>query len=790
MMVILRQLITQDFKHLDVDITFPQGILAISGPNESGKSSIFEAILFAFFGRTHKAPMGQKDRLINYDAEKTFVRLIFELDGTKYRITRQIHSGKRPSQAQLHKIDSSGQASLLATGVTNVDKEINTLLNGISLADLLASNIVLQKDLDRLAQMPKMERRHVINAMMGRECFSRADDKLALELRPIRKTLEPEQKALEQLRHRKEDFEKQTEEQEAKQQALTRLEQQLKLISQTLAQTEKNYAAVRAYKDVHDKQNELQRELTFRKQTETRLTKQLASASKLQSQQKRLKKQQQQLDYLKDDMAKFQKIEETSDQLGIKIDEQQMVTELISRLEGQIDGFEPLEQVLVEYEQVKVQRQKAEASRRRIFSPLLYVPSIGLLAAGIGSIFFNPLIGGILIVAALPFLGYLAWTFLSYSGTAPDLNQLRRREESLSEQVVKYRVMEDYQMQLKDRIQNREKISKEIDVIAKRMFAQLTQFSPSVLEDIEVPNESEVDALQQVVRRVEQKLFELKAGVNSISEQLTSIEGQLKGMAEAEEDLEQTKVEIVTFTDELSSLSFPTLPKELGDYSDGLYEELDHQVRKMGEEKVRLQTERKKTVERMDELKSLLQENKGVVDEYVLKEREVAKLEEDIKTGEFIIEFLREVAERGREQVRPRVVNVMERLLATITDGKYRFPKLSEDYSLKVYSSEAGEYVGANLYSGGTEDQFLLALRLGFAIALLPQGRGTAPQFLLLDEPFGGSDIERRDNIIRLLQDELSRTFQQIIVVSHQTAVLSASEHQYRMANGRVIRSE
>ncbi|MHA2427727.1 MAG: ATP-binding cassette domain-containing protein, partial [Candidatus Hermodarchaeia archaeon] len=98
--------------------------------------------------------------------------------------------------------------------------------------------------------------------------------------------------------------------------------------------------------------------------------------------------------------------------------------------------------------------------------------------------------------------------------------------------------------------------------------------------------------------------------------------------------------------------------------------------------------------------------------------------------------------------------------------------------------------VEANLYSGGTEDQFLLALRLGFAIALLPHGRGTAPQFLLLDEPFGGSDIQRRDNIIRLLQDELSRTFQQIIVVSHQTAVLSASEHQYRMANGRIIHSE
>jgi exonuclease SbcC len=129
-------------------------------------------------------------------------------------------------------------------------------------------------------------------------------------------------------------------------------------------------------------------------------------------------------------------------------------------------------------------------------------------------------------------------------------------------------------------------------------------------------------------------------------------------------------------------------------------------------------------------------------------------------------------------------------LLSSITDGKYRFPQLSEDYSLKVYSAAAGQYVQASLFSGGTEDQFLLALRLGFAITLLPHERGTAPQFLLLDEPFAGSDVERRDNILRLLQEELSKAFQQIIVVSHQRVILAASEHRLRMVDGRIIQTE
>lgn len=788
-MVMLRQVMTRDFKHLDVDITFPQGILAVSGPNESGKSSIFEAILFAFFGRTHKAPMGQKDRLINYDANEALVQLHFEIDETNYRITRRIHR-KRPTQATLHKLGASGKSTLIATGVTNVDKEINSLLNGITLSDLLASNVVLQKDLDRLAQMPKMERRHVINAMMGRECFTRADDRLLADLRPLKKTLEPENKTLEQLKHRKEDFLKHAEEHEAKQQVFTQLEDQLKQMSQSLAQTEKNYTAVKAYKEIQDRQEELQREIQFRIETKDRLAKQLASTSKLQSQQKRLKKQQKQLEYLPDEVEKIHNLRATSDQLRTKIDELQIVDEHITKLEAQLDELESMEDILTEFEYVKAQRQKVEASQKRIFSPLLYIPSIGLLAAGLSILFFNSLLGIIVILTSIPFLVYLARTYIIYSRTLPDLDQLRAREESLGEQVAQYRVREEQQDQLQDQIQRKSILSEEIDGFSQQLYSQLNQFSSSVLEGIEMPDVSNTEVLQVAVREVDQKLMELKVGANSLTEQLESIEEQLAGMTEAEGDLARTESEITALNEELSTLTFPTLPKELGEYSTELYEELEQQVRELREEKVRLQTNRTTTAERIEELVSLLKENEGVVEEYSAKECEIATLNENIKTGQLIIELIREVAERGREQVRPRVVNVMERLLTTITDGKYRFPKLSEDYSLKVYSSEAGEYVQANLYSGGTEDQFLLALRLGFAIALLPQGRGTAPQFLLLDEPFGGSDIQRRDNIIRLLQDELSRTFQQIIVVSHQNAVLSASEHQYRMANGRILHSE
>jgi exonuclease SbcC len=788
-MVVLNQLVARDFKHLDIDITFPQGILAISGPNESGKSSIFEAILFALFGRTHKAPLGQKDRLINYDANKLFVRLLFEVEGSQYRITRQIHR-KRPSIAELHQIARSGQAKRLATGVKNVEAEVGNLLNGMDLDDLLASNIVLQKDLDRLAQMRKMDRRHVINAMMGRECFSRADDKLAKELRPLRNALTPTKETLKEIQHRKDAYLEQTQELEAKQKSLTQIEAQLKEISRTFAQSEKKYKAVKAYKTAKDKREDLQREIQFRLETQDRLKKQLANLGKLQQQQKKLHNQAKQLDYLQDDMTTFQQLQETSETLKATVDKQLMTTETITKLEGQVDELMPLQDVAAEYEQVKNQRLSVEASQHRFLSPLIYIPSIGLLTAGITALFFNLIVGIVFILASTPFLVYLSKTYFAYSRVAPKLDQLRRKEEELSEQVAKYRTIESYEEQLQEQRNQEQELTEQITHLSTQVHSHLKSFSTILLKGVKIPKDSDATTLQQTTKTVEQSLLKLQASQKSITEQLQSVDGQLADLKEAEKDLTKIVKEIETLREQLSSLTLPALPDDIDEYTETLYEKLDQQIKVMGEKKATIQENRRNTRQRIDELSATLKENEGILDEFTKKEREFTQLDQNIKSGELTLELIRDVAEQGREQVRPRVVHVMERLLAAITDGKYRFPKLSEDYSLKVYSATAGEYVEATLYSGGTEDQFLLALRLGFAIALLPQGRGATPQFLLLDEPFAGSDIQRRDNIIRLLKDELTRTFQQIIVVSHQSAVLSASEHQFRMINGRIIHSE
>jgi len=87
----------------------------------------------------------------------------------------------------------------------------------------------------------------------------------------------------------------------------------------------------------------------------------------------------------------------------------------------------------------------------------------------------------------------------------------------------------------------------------------------------------------------------------------------------------------------------------------------------------------------------------------------------------------------------------MSHILPIITLGRYKTVQLDEEYRLKVWDYEAGEFKERDVFSGGTEDQFLLSMTLAFALALLPEVKGMRSEFMSLDEPLGSSDEVRRE---------------------------------------------
>ena len=153
------------------------------------------------------------------------------------------------------------------------------------------------------------------------------------------------------------------------------------------------------------------------------------------------------------------------------------------------------------------------------------------------------------------------------------------------------------------------------------------------------------------------------------------------------------------------------------------------------------------------------------------------------------------IATRARMMaaILPDTQREMGRLLPDLTAGRYRFPRLDDRFQLEVFDERKRGWVRRSLFSGGTQDQFSLALRLGFAIAALPREVGTAPGFLFLDEPLSSFDRERTRALVDLLRDPagiIGSHFRQVFLISHSQAFdPGLFAYQVEMEDGRVSRS-
>ena len=144
------------------------------------------------------------------------------------------------------------------------------------------------------------------------------------------------------------------------------------------------------------------------------------------------------------------------------------------------------------------------------------------------------------------------------------------------------------------------------------------------------------------------------------------------------------------------------------------------------------------------------------------------------------------------QQVLPATMDYLRRILPTLTRDRYHDAQLDpETYKIQVWDERAGAFKEKNIFSGGTKDQFSLALRLAFALATLPQERGAAPSFIFLDEPLGSFDDERADALIYLLTEgEIARAFDQIFLISHVHVNERLFTHHVVLENGRVVETD
>jgi exonuclease SbcC len=176
--------------------------------------------------------------------------------------------------------------------------------------------------------------------------------------------------------------------------------------------------------------------------------------------------------------------------------------------------------------------------------------------------------------------------------------------------------------------------------------------------------------------------------------------------------------------------------------------------------------------------------------------KEYPQLKEQAEYDEFQVEAMKRaivLLDTTRDGimsgVKQNVEKNMMQFLPTLTDNRYNRAQIDEtDYRINVYDREAKKWRGKGVFSGATQDQFSLALRLAFAISTIPQSRGARPGFIFLDEPLSGFDAQRRDGFMRLLREELSQYFHQIIVVSHIEELKEEFPYHVNLDEGKIVK--
>jgi DNA repair protein SbcC/Rad50 len=136
------------------------------------------------------------------------------------------------------------------------------------------------------------------------------------------------------------------------------------------------------------------------------------------------------------------------------------------------------------------------------------------------------------------------------------------------------------------------------------------------------------------------------------------------------------------------------------------------------------------------------------------------------------VRVLTELESRLGANVRPALAGAMGVLLAQLSNGRFTDAKVSADYAPLVLDD--GDYRPLADLSGGEQDIVALAMRLAIA-EIVTQRHDGGVGFLILDEPLGGQDTQRRDAVLACLRG-LRNRYGQIWAISHVGGIEDAAD--------------
>ena len=203
------------------------------------------------------------------------------------------------------------------------------------------------------------------------------------------------------------------------------------------------------------------------------------------------------------------------------------------------------------------------------------------------------------------------------------------------------------------------------------------------------------------------------------------------------------------------------------EYTEDLHVASKAQVESLQNEHITLNSELGNKKGNLQQIEKDLGRLKPDFDSYPSLKDEVESTNKEINLLKRVNFELSETSKDMRNKVLPHARFIINNILPTLTSDRYSDFEITEDLKFKVHSNEAGGFKEREIFSGGTQDQFLIALRLAFTESILDSRVMADKYSLLMDECTASSDEIRKQGIFEVLSS-MKETFSQIFIIAHE----------------------
>ncbi|MFW9888380.1 MAG: AAA family ATPase, partial [Candidatus Thorarchaeota archaeon] len=557
--MILQSLTARNFKLLQLDdLELNEGVTLIRGHNESGKSTIMEAILYALFGYVLRPKMRPpKGRMIEHNANKAVVSLDFTVAKKDYRVVREIfRQDSKSNRARLGRLYSDGRTKDIETSVKGVNKKIENLLGGITYHEMVSSCIVAQKELGKLIEQEPKQREKIINIFLNLHDFN-AVESLASDRRkqiqPIRGRggiLPGEKQALEFLETDLEEFNGKKALHSKKKSERTSTEKEMNKIQKKYDKCNGILSELEEYEAIHNKRSEIETKREGLEKELGSLNEWLENLSDKEDRAKKLRQGLSHFSYLDGLESEIEAIEELTDKMKQTHTRKRMIEEGV-------------EEKGIELSEAKKERDLLAPTDSELNILDASEPDRMILRGlGISTVLFL-----ILGIAVTPFLLLLALVFGIILGyfLLKRVNIIARKAE-VQKKHVKYLAKSDL---AESAAQKYEEMvlkldnEKEEETSTSKSIQSMIDKLPEAVQPLK--EEMEIISQWQHIQETYTSLKEERAGLRS---ELEGIEGDVEKKPEIEAKVGRVEGEIKDCSDELGILKLPEL-------SDGLVFSID-----------------------------------------------------------------------------------------------------------------------------------------------------------------------------------------------------------------------